>query len=46
LPRLPSAYVTYGCAPPDAIRAAPAAYHLDRFDEIVAVLDERPGRIA
>ena len=30
--------VTYGYAPPDAIAAAPAAYHIDRFDELIAIL--------
>ena len=30
--------VTYGYAPPDAIRAAPAAHHIDRFDELIPIL--------
>jgi phosphoglycolate phosphatase len=30
--------VTYGYAPPDAIRAAPAQYHIDRFDELMPIL--------
>jgi phosphoglycolate phosphatase len=30
--------VTYGYAPPDVIRACPAEYHLDRFDELIPIL--------
>jgi phosphoglycolate phosphatase len=30
--------VTYGYAPPDAIRAAPAQFHVDRFDELIPIL--------
>lgn len=30
--------VTWGYAPPDAIRAAPAKYHIDRFDELIPIL--------
>jgi phosphoglycolate phosphatase len=30
--------VSYGYAPPAAIAAAPAAYHIDRFDELIAIL--------
>ncbi|MGZ3405034.1 MAG: HAD-IA family hydrolase [Polyangia bacterium] len=30
--------VTYGYAPPDAIRAEPAQYHIDRFDELIPIL--------
>jgi len=30
--------VTYGYAPPDAIRAAPAQHHIDRFDELIPIL--------
>ena len=30
--------VTYGYAPPDAIRAAPAQHHIDRFDELLPIL--------
>ncbi|MCU1282332.1 MAG: phosphoglycolate phosphatase [bacterium] len=32
------ALVTYGYAPPDAIRAEPAQHHLDRFDELIPIL--------
>ena len=30
--------VTYGYAAPDAIRAAPAQHHVDRFDELIPIL--------
>ena len=30
--------VTYGYAPPDAIRAAAAQYHIDRFDELIPIV--------
>jgi phosphoglycolate phosphatase len=30
--------VTYGYAAPDAIAAAPAQYHVDRFDELIPIL--------
>jgi phosphoglycolate phosphatase len=30
--------VTYGYASPEAIRAAPAQHHLDRFDELIPIL--------
>ncbi len=30
--------VTYGYARPDDIRAAPAAYHIDRFDELLRIV--------
>jgi phosphoglycolate phosphatase len=30
--------VTYGYAPPDAIAAAPAQHHIDRFDELIPIL--------
>jgi phosphoglycolate phosphatase len=30
--------VTYGYAPPDAIRAAPAKFHIDRFDGLIPIL--------
>lgn len=30
--------VTYGYARPDEIRAAPAAYHIDRFDELLRIV--------
>lgn len=30
--------VTYGYAPPDEIRAAPAQHHIDRFDELIPIL--------
>ena len=30
--------VTYGYAAPDAIRAAPAQHHIDRFDELIPIL--------
>jgi len=30
--------VTYGYASPDAIRAAPAQHHIDRFDELIPIL--------
>jgi phosphoglycolate phosphatase len=30
--------VTYGYAPPDAILAAPAQHHIDRFDELIPIV--------
>jgi phosphoglycolate phosphatase len=30
--------VTWGYAPPDAIRAAPAKFHIDRFDGLIPIL--------
>jgi phosphoglycolate phosphatase len=33
--------VTYGYAPTDAIRAAPATYHIDRFDELLPIVSPK-----
>jgi phosphoglycolate phosphatase len=33
--------VTYGYADPDAIRAAPAKFHIDRFDALMPILDAK-----
>ena len=36
--RVDCCLVTYGYASPDAIRAAPAKFHIDRFDELIPIL--------